>query len=560
MKFSPFLKPFPLFVLGGMLVLLTPLGARAWVNPSFETGTTAGWTTNTASGGGLACGAPTASIVNVGGGAAPDSVGPLTPAGLPLVGAGNGNDAIQLFSSRGDPNFGDWAQVYQSDTVPSGGTSCCLSFWVAAILEDYHYVQEQDTFGDAYVEADVVIGGGKGGAGGVTVATLRYGWGYDVGTGLLQTTGAAPWAGNYPGCPIAQTPYPDWGFIPWTQQTVNLCAYAGQQVTLVVTAYDCDGDGHYSLGYLDNVNWQTCVPPKFTLSKSVSPAGDANPGDILTYTLSYSNPSSVPIDGVQVCDSIPADVKFEETPGPVEAPPLGAVTWTGDDPGDTICWDLGYVPAGGSGTLSFPVSVEKACNTIINQAWETDAETAGLVSNAVTNEVASCTPTKTPKTTPTWTPTFTITLTPSPTPTATATNTGTNTSTSTPTSTRTPTTTPTPSPTPTFTPTLTTDVADLVAEVTDDKELSSGERKRLQVEHAGRKSSWAKLLKLADKTSNLRSTSNSPPTDWSEDRKHKYLRWAREVVAELRGVNAWLEGQFDEAARQLDQILSKSAT
>jgi len=103
------------------------------------------------------------------------------------------------------------------------------------------------------------------------------------------------------------------------------------------------------------------------------------------------------------------------------------------------------------------------------------------------------------------------------------------------------------------------DVADLVAEVTDDKELSQSERKRLQVEHAGRKSSRAKLLKLADKTSNLRSTANSPPTDWSVDRKQKYLKWAREVVAELRGVDVWLEGQFDEAARHLDETLATLA-
>ena len=103
------------------------------------------------------------------------------------------------------------------------------------------------------------------------------------------------------------------------------------------------------------------------------------------------------------------------------------------------------------------------------------------------------------------------------------------------------------------------DVAELVAEVTDDKELTSGERKRLQVEHAGRKSTRAKLLKLADKTSNLRSIANSPPTDWSENRKQRYLSWAREVVAELRGVNVWLEGQFDEAARRLDQILTNPA-
>src|SRR5580658_4690861 len=140
-----------------LLYLLSPK-SYAWVNPSFETGTLAGWTTATGNAGALACGNPTASIVNVGGGPAPDSVGPLTPAGLPLVGAGNGNYAVQLYSSRGDPNFEDWAQVWQSDTVPTNG-QCCLSFWIAAVLEDYHYTQEQDTFGDAYIEADVIVGG-----------------------------------------------------------------------------------------------------------------------------------------------------------------------------------------------------------------------------------------------------------------------------------------------------------------------------------------------------------------------------------------------------------------
>src|SRR5476649_1804849 len=60
-----------------------------------------------------------------------------------------------------------------------------------------------------------------------------------------------------------------------------------------------------------------------------------------------------------------------------------------------------------------------------------------------------------------------------------------------------------------------TDVADLVAEVTDDKQLPSAERKKQQVEHASHISARAKLLKLADKTSNLRSIANSPPPDWS---------------------------------------------
>ena len=46
-------------------------------------------------------------------------------------------------------------------------------------------------------------------------------------------------------------------------------------------------------------------------------------------------------------------------------------------------------------------------------------------------------------------------------------------------------------------------VAALVEEVTDDKTLDKQERKRLQAEHSHEKSHRAKILKLADKTSNL---------------------------------------------------------
>ena len=99
------------------------------------------------------------------------------------------------------------------------------------------------------------------------------------------------------------------------------------------------------------------------------------------------------------------------------------------------------------------------------------------------------------------------------------------------------------------------DIADLVAEVTDDKRLSKEERKRKQVEHAAAKSVRAKMLKLADKTSNLRSLTRSPPTDWSQQRKREYLDWAIEVAKGLRDSNAWLEVRFDEAAEQLARTL-----
>jgi GTP diphosphokinase / guanosine-3',5'-bis(diphosphate) 3'-diphosphatase len=98
------------------------------------------------------------------------------------------------------------------------------------------------------------------------------------------------------------------------------------------------------------------------------------------------------------------------------------------------------------------------------------------------------------------------------------------------------------------------DVADLVREVTDDKSLEKADRKRLQVEHAPHKSDRARMLKLADKTSNLHSILNSPPPDWDAARRRAYFDWAAEVAAGCRGVNAWLEGAFDAAfARYADQ-------
>jgi len=95
------------------------------------------------------------------------------------------------------------------------------------------------------------------------------------------------------------------------------------------------------------------------------------------------------------------------------------------------------------------------------------------------------------------------------------------------------------------------DIASLVAEVTDDKSLDKAVRKKLQVEHAATKSKRAKIIKLADKTSNLRSLVKSPPDNWNLQRRREYLDWALAVAVGLRGTNTWLEAQFDEAAEQL---------
>ena len=90
-------------------------------------------------------------------------------------------------------------------------------------------------------------------------------------------------------------------------------------------------------------------------------------------------------------------------------------------------------------------------------------------------------------------------------------------------------------------------VGDLVAEVTDDKSLPKPERKRRQVEGAPHKSSGAKAIKIADKTSNLRSLAASPPDDWDRQRVADYVAWSEAVVAGCRGTNTALEALFDRA-------------
>jgi (p)ppGpp synthase/HD superfamily hydrolase len=99
------------------------------------------------------------------------------------------------------------------------------------------------------------------------------------------------------------------------------------------------------------------------------------------------------------------------------------------------------------------------------------------------------------------------------------------------------------------------DVADLVAEVSDDKTMEKAARKIHQVESAHKKTTRAKVLKLADKTSNLRALASSPAPDWSVRRRIEYIDWARRVVAGLRGASATLEKQFDEAARTAEKSL-----
>merc|ERR1712232_1121659 len=90
------------------------------------------------------------------------------------------------------------------------------------------------------------------------------------------------------------------------------------------------------------------------------------------------------------------------------------------------------------------------------------------------------------------------------------------------------------------------EVADVVREVTDDKNLNKAERKKQQVEHAKHASYQAKLIKLCDKLYNCRDIQKQPPSFWDPVRCQGYFVWSRAVINGVRGTNKPLEDALDE--------------
>lgn len=94
--------------------------------------------------------------------------------------------------------------------------------------------------------------------------------------------------------------------------------------------------------------------------------------------------------------------------------------------------------------------------------------------------------------------------------------------------------------------------------MTDDKSLPKAERKRLQVERTAHISDRAKLIKVADKTCNVRDIAHSPPHGWDAKRRSEYLEWASRVVDGCRGTNENLERYFDETLARATEAARNS--
>ncbi len=98
------------------------------------------------------------------------------------------------------------------------------------------------------------------------------------------------------------------------------------------------------------------------------------------------------------------------------------------------------------------------------------------------------------------------------------------------------------------------DVAGLVAELTDEEGLTETARRQAQIDHAPHLSKRAKIIKVADKISNILEMRRDPPSDWSIEKRLAYLEWGEAVFEGLKGVNEELDRQFLAATRDLRLI------
>ena len=99
----------------------------------------------------------------------------------------------------------------------------------------------------------------------------------------------------------------------------------------------------------------------------------------------------------------------------------------------------------------------------------------------------------------------------------------------------------------------------LVDAVSDDQELRSRERKRLQVEHAPGLTPDAKLIKIADKICNTYDVAHAPAAGWSSERRRDYLDWSEQVVAGCRDVHPELEARYDAVLAEARDRLGVAA-
>ena len=100
------------------------------------------------------------------------------------------------------------------------------------------------------------------------------------------------------------------------------------------------------------------------------------------------------------------------------------------------------------------------------------------------------------------------------------------------------------------------EVTDLVMDVTDPPGLKGDARRARQVTHTAACGKRVKLLKLADKTSNVEELIGLSPSRFDATANALYLDWSRKVVDVCRGLEPVLEARFDASTARLETVIA----
>ena len=99
------------------------------------------------------------------------------------------------------------------------------------------------------------------------------------------------------------------------------------------------------------------------------------------------------------------------------------------------------------------------------------------------------------------------------------------------------------------------EIDSIVAEVTVTKPFPQWIEAR-QETHAPHLSDGAKLIKLADKISNVREIGVDPPEEWDLERRQEYFAWGARVITAIGSINRELEQMFAGTLENSTRILA----
>ena len=193
-----------------------------------------------------------------------------------------------------------------------------------------------------------------------------------TGAGTLGAPATAPAAGSS-------------GTITWTFPSVSVPASSSR--TLIFTATAPAATGTYAnsatavtsyANLSSNVLQIEVGTPRLTIQKAASVAS-ANPGNSVTYTITYANDSPISVTNAVITDVLPSGLTFVSSP-----------TGTYNGVTDTITWTVGDLDAGdGPFTVSFVATVDNpypdaAAVPLVNTASIDSDQTAPASASAST--------------------------------------------------------------------------------------------------------------------------------------------------------------------------------